>query len=124
MTMGLWLGEWAEAGKNNVANLDREFEMRTGLDDSQVLLAWYGGGLYEGNAFVLFEKDGRLYEVNAGHCSCSGLEGQWDPEETSVSALRYRVANGTLGHSAIFRENYFADELIEVLDEWERRKSG
>jgi hypothetical protein len=36
---------------------------------------------------VIYEKDGQLYEVHGGHCSCYGLEGQWSPEETSKEYL-------------------------------------
>lgn len=56
----------------------------------EVLLASYSQECYEGSAFVLLRKDGELYEVNGGHCSCNGLEGQWEPELTTVAALRAR----------------------------------
>lgn len=46
------------------------------LDNTEVLLASYGTPDYEGYAFVLFLRDGKLWEVNASHCSCYGLEGQ------------------------------------------------
>jgi len=44
----------------------------------------------EALAFVLLRLDGRLFEVNASHCSCDGYEGQWAPEPTSADALRMR----------------------------------
>ena len=56
-----------------------------------------------------------MWEVNGAHCSCYGLEGQWEPEETTVEALRYRVNNGTLG-AAEYDEKPFAAELLQVLD--------
>lgn len=59
------------------------------LDGVEILYACYNGG-YEGNAHVIFRKDGKLYEVNGSHCSCYGLEGQWEPEETTVKALLFR----------------------------------
>ena len=52
-----------------------------------VLFAWYGLGDYEGSAFVLFELNGKLYEVHGSHCSCYGLEECWNPEESDVEAL-------------------------------------
>ena len=58
--------------------------------EESVLFASYGGGDYEGDAFVLYRKDDGLYEVDASHCSCYGLEGQWEPEETTVEALAMR----------------------------------
>lgn len=60
--------------------------------DGRILHAVYNTEPYEGSAFVLFKgKGGKLYEVNGGHCSCYGLEGQWKPEETSWDALAIRT---------------------------------
>jgi hypothetical protein len=59
--------------------------------DEQIVFASYGGGSYDGDAMVVYERDGALYEVNGGHCSCYGLEGQWKPDETSREALRMRL---------------------------------
>ena len=85
------------------------------LDDIEILLASYTYECYEGDAFVLFRKDGKLYEVNGGHCSCYGLEGQWDPEETTKEALIHRINEGYLGKTWR-KENTFAKELLEVLE--------
>ena len=60
------------------------------LDNATVYLAHYRYKDYSGSAIVIFEKDGKLYEVNGGHCSCSGLEDQWNPEETSWESLKIR----------------------------------
>lgn len=81
----------------------------------EILLASYGTPAYEGYAFVLFRRDGKLWEVDGSHCSCYELEGQWDPEQTTVEALRYRIKEGQLG-AANYDENPFADELLKVLD--------
>lgn len=59
-------------------------------DDIDIVFAWYTYEDYSGDAFVLFTQGGKLYEVNGGHCSCYGLEDQWEPEVTSVAALRSR----------------------------------
>ncbi len=82
----------------------------------EVLLASYGTPLYEGYAFVLFRKDGQLYEVNGSHCSCYGLEDLWRPEETSVESLRHRVQKGNFG-AGDYDQNPFRDELLSVLSE-------
>lgn len=69
----------------------RQFEIELAvLDGLEILHAHYDCENYEGNAFVLYRKDGKLYEVNASHCSCYGLEQQWDPEETTVEAVSLR----------------------------------
>lgn len=53
----------------------------------------YAGYTYEdwsGAALVVFHKEGKLFENNDSHCSCSGLE-SWKPEETSLGALRMKT---------------------------------
>lgn len=64
------------------------------LKGAKILLAWYGDGDYCGSAFVLFKRGSKLYEVHGSHCSCYGLEGQWEPEETSVEALAHILKDG------------------------------
>lgn len=91
------------------------------LDDvtnGKILFAWYGDGDYCGQAFVLFERGGQLYEVNAGHCSCYGLEGQWDPEKTSVEALHHRLDKGQLGQCEFYTDGVFNVELKEIINQW------
>lgn len=58
--------------------------------DGTLLFAEYDTGDYEGSAFVLFRLDGKLFEVNASHCSCMGLEGQWEPTECTLASLKMR----------------------------------
>ena len=82
----------------------------------EVLLASYSYEDYSGLAFVLFRKDGELFEVNGSHCSCYGLEDQWEPEQTTVAALRYRLDQGQLGDGHYDGSGTFADELRAVLD--------
>ena len=81
----------------------------------EILFASYGYENYSGDAFVLFRRDGKLYEVNGGHCSCYGLEGQWEPEETTIEALRHRLSNGWFGTDK-YSGNVFADVLQIYLD--------
>jgi len=76
---------------DNVGDIIREFEAPAdALDNCEVLFAAYTYENYSGDAFVLYKKDGKFYEVHGSHCSCNGLDGQWEPEETSVAALGLR----------------------------------
>jgi len=59
-------------------------------NDIEFIYADYDTPAYEGYAHVIFMKNRVLYEVNASHCSCGGLEDQWRPEETSLAALMFR----------------------------------
>lgn len=67
---------------------DIEEQFSTKLSNEKILLAWYGGGGYDGQAVVIFKKGSKLFHVYGSHCSCYGLEDQWRPEETSPQHLR------------------------------------
>jgi len=86
--------------------------------DDEVLIGSYEVPSYEGYAILVYERDGKLYEVNGFHCSCYGLEDQWSPEETTREALAMRkVDEGYYSHGADFAARYkelFGDkEAIE-----------
>lgn len=69
---------------------------------SEVLFHEYVRGSYDGSAFTLFrDKQGRLMECNGSHCSCFGLEGQWDPEPTFREALLKREWWGVKDKAAL-----------------------
>lgn len=60
------------------------------MQNVEIIYAAYNTPDYEGYSQVIFIRDRKLYEVNGSHCSCSGLEGQWLPEETTLAALMFR----------------------------------
>ena len=61
----------------------------------QILFASYVEACYEGDAVVIYRgDDGELYEVQGGHCSCYGLEGQWAPDRVLVKQLAMRPRGG------------------------------
>ncbi len=82
--------------------------------DINILFASYEYEDYSGNAWVLFEQEQKLYEVNGSHCSCYGLEGQWEPEDVSLKELEHRLINGTFGGDG-WSGNEFKQELCEFL---------
>lgn len=90
--MGKFFGHWS-----NEADVAREFADDAVLDYN-IIVAGYFYECYEGNAYVLAEKDGKLFEVSGGHCSCYGLEGQWEPGEITPAYLRNRAAKGSFCH--------------------------
>lgn len=59
------------------------------LKDEEVIIARYDTPDYEGYAWCLYRRDGKLFEVSDSHCSCFGLE-CWEPEETTIAALLMR----------------------------------
>jgi hypothetical protein len=97
--------------------LEHKAKMTQKLKDYEgvnILFASYGTDNYSGDAFVLFEKDGKLFEVNGGHCSCYGLEEQFEPEETTLEAIEMRLTKGTMGVDD-YSGNEFANELKQFL---------
>lgn len=109
----VYLNNWAKCKQAQMVVDFQELKIVTNCC-IRILFASYGYGDYSGQAFVLFEESGKLYEVNGQHCSCYGLEGQWEPEETTLEALKYRLENGNFGKSNDY-DNDFADELKEFL---------
>lgn len=97
----------------NKQGIASDFEDES-IEDLNILFASYGDDCYEGDAWVLFERDGVLYEVNGGHCSCYGLEGQWDPDEVNLKELEHRLTNGTWGEYD-WSGNNFKTELCKFL---------
>jgi len=80
------------------------------LKNVRILFACYKTGGWSGQAFVLFKKGHKYYEVNGSHCSCYGLEGQWEPEEVVMKELIERAERNTTCY-----ENEYYNELNTFL---------
>lgn len=110
---------WNSDGTGPLAHIKGDFELTDAdLENIEILLAFYTYEDYSGDAFILFRKDKNLFEVNGGHCSCYGLEGQWEPEETTIESLEHRLDEGELGIDTWWGnepQNKFADELREII---------
>lgn len=70
--------------------------------EPEVIFAAYHIDGYEGSATVVFKmkaEDKKVYFVSGGHCSCFGLEDQWDVTEYD-SPLQFRAAleKGSMGY--------------------------
>ena len=76
----------------------RQFEV-SNTEGINIIAASYDVNGYDGQAAVIFEKDGKFYETYGSHCSCYGLDGQWEPEEILVDELRNRIDNGRFAQS-------------------------
>lgn len=65
-------------------SLVNEFQIKPDEADklhrAEFIVALYTYEDYSGQALVVYRIDNVLYEVNGSHCSCYGLEDQWDPE--------------------------------------------
>lgn len=103
---GLYLNDWCQTKMDGLMG-DYSISSKD-LEGVNIILADYSYEDYSGNSFVLFEKAGKLYEVNGSHCSCYGLEDQWEPEEVVVKELLNRVQHGYF-HSS------HKEEIVEIL---------
>lgn len=75
------------------ADVEKAFRTKIGTD-VQILWASYHIEDYEGAAWVLCTQNGILLEVCGSHCSCMGLEEQWDLQPTTVEALMWAHQRG------------------------------
>lgn len=71
--------------ENDFSDFDQVMnDYRIGLteDDIIIIYADYTYECYTGSSDVYFydKRDNQFYEVHGGHCSCYGLEDQWEPE--------------------------------------------
>jgi hypothetical protein len=104
----IYLGDWKELGKEQLLK-DFEIEPKI-LEGAEILLAYYEYVDYSGDAFVFIKRDNKLFEINGSHCSCFGLEGQWEEEETTIEALKYRLKKGLFGI-----DGDFGNELKKII---------
>lgn len=112
----VYLEDW-----DTLKQVENDFELKDNeLEDIEILLAYYSYEDYQGEAFVLFRRDGKLYEVNGSHCSCYGLEDQWSPEEVMLEELEHRITEGTFGLGYSYYDdapNHFNIELKEIIQQ-------
>ena len=109
----VYLGSWEQEKFEGLASSFRFEKYHPEYKNINILFAYYGNFSEGGDAFVLFEKYGKLFEVNVTHCSCYGIEGDFEPEETTLQALMARLIDGNMGAS--FGSNDYANELKEFI---------
>ncbi len=90
----MFKGEFADA-----EDVFSSFQVPSGdREGVRVLYADYDCHDYEGSAFVFFLQKGKFYTVSGSHCSCYGLEDQWDPEEITIAEIRHYGDKSSAGH--------------------------
>lgn len=109
----VFLNDWEGKTQDEIFDdFQLEQDKRTGI---KILFASYGYANYSGDAFLIFTKDGKLFEVNGSHCSCNGLEHDWEPEETSINAIVIRLIR--VEYFGLYEPcgNGFREELLVFL---------
>lgn len=79
-----------------------------------VIYASYDVDGYEGSAQIMFINRGKIYTVSGGHCSCYGLEGQWQPEEMPIETLQSIAEKGDGSYSSNIRAALSVLERMNV----------
>lgn len=110
MSKKYYINDWKNSTKDEILN---EFEFKGDRSKIEILFASYTSGSYDGEAFLIVEKDNKIYEVNASHCSCYGLENQFELEETSIDQLVFYLEKGDK-----FNYHYEGDCIREQLEDF------
>jgi hypothetical protein len=99
-----------------IEDCERNFE-ETGLKDAgwEIVTCVDDSECYEGHVQMLLrDSNGTIHNMEAGHCSCYGFEGQWGPVETNLEALRREYES----HSKnVWRGGDWARALKEAIKE-------
>lgn len=95
------------------------------LENFDVIIWDYTNEYYQGSAFLLLrdKNTNKLYEVygsHSSHCSCHGLEGQFELEEVTKKELMFRLENNESYGTGdiIWTPHYFRDDLIKFLNDY------
>jgi hypothetical protein len=86
--------------------------------EPELVYAAYSTPAYEGSATVIYKRDGKWFEATGGHCSCYGLEGQWEPSELKPEEHLQALANGKRMLHAADTERDYPEATDEAFDEW------
>ena len=101
---------------DDFSDVEREFDEKIG--NIEILLAYYNYEDYSGDAYVLGYDltNNKLVEVYGSHCSCYGLEGQWEPEDTTTEYLRKIITEDIYRYNLSVYKNALT-KIVEQLEE-------
>jgi hypothetical protein len=83
------------------------------LFEATVIHADYTYEDYSGSSYVLYWKDGMFYEVSGSHCSCYGLEDQWEPEATTLTELLALADRNALADQVLLDLQSFLKTMVK-----------
>lgn len=96
-------------------DIEQQFGIQ--ITNEEILFAIYTeNGDTGGQAFVLYRLGDELYEVNGWHCSCCGLFECWEPELTTLAALRFTLENGYKFHYSEMNAKQAFTDLLDRLE--------
>lgn len=113
MYVGDW-SEWADVSADFDGVCARP-EKPAIPEPTEVIFAGYENEGYDGSAFVVYRQGRKFYTVSGGHCSCYGLEDQWEPEEYSRTQLIASLEKGEGGMPYSLAK--YRKQIVEALKE-------
>ena len=91
---------WKDENSSGWQRVQEEFGANE-PEPFKVIYANYEYECYSGDADVFWENsDGTYGYVSGGHCSCYGLEDQWEPEIYTAEQLRGQIERANYGFFA------------------------
>lgn len=86
-------------------------------EPDEIILMYYSYEDYSGEAWCIYREGNEYFEVNGGHCSCHGLEDQWEPEElgdleSTINCLEKRNTEYQYGVTKAF-----LNKVLDILKE-------
>jgi hypothetical protein len=95
-----------------------QFSVQLG-EEPKYVYAVYSTPAYEGSATVIYSDDGKKwFEVTGGHCSCYGLEDQWEPREIDPSVHLKALQVGKKELLVADTEGDYPEATQENFDQW------
>lgn len=93
----------------NWKDVQNNFTMNQEEPD-EVLYAYYDHESWgcDGDAIVIYRNGSNYYHVSGGHCSCYGLEDQWEPEEYD-SLDKLLAVLGQIGYGSAQAAKHFIE---------------
>lgn len=88
-------------GFDNWSDVQNAYQTSDTEEGKVVLFADYEQGNYEGWSTVVWSDHRGYWLVEGSHCSCYGLEGQWNPEETPLDVLLHIAETGKYGSDVL-----------------------
>lgn len=105
-------------GFKDWANVAAEYQADLG-DEPTHVWAMYATPAYEGMSVVVFKRDGKWWHNVGSHCSCYGLEGQWEPGELDAAL---HLAATEENRRLVYVDSYgeLPEATQEAFDAWLR----
>lgn len=104
----------ADRGYNSVVSNFRTDD----TPEPEFVYAVYSTPAYEGCANIVYRQNGKWFHASGSHCSCYGLEGQWEPEEIDPRDHLAAVAAGKAILLVADTENDYSEATQENFNAW------